>query len=306
MSLSASLRDEIVNEVQRLVTPIPERRSLEILSTFIAGVLHSFEEIVSEDVAPGVINSVARLIAREFWEQLGEPKTVEELLEAVSVHFPAHFERYDDVHFIVRECPIRDISERENIRYGGPLCLFARGFLWYFLTKIAGLRARVNIVKPGYYACLCSLKGTKFSREIRPPNHSYEEYLEKSHQFLIITLKGIINALVNVLGDVAKSYLYYAGYQAGLAHSTILPTLDSPFDAIEVLNAFMVIWSGEVKEEDDKYVVYENKYELGYPKDPYFCTLFYSYLSGIFSGILDKSIILTPLDCSTKKVIKVE
>ncbi len=306
MSVPTSLKNEIVSEVQRLITPVPERRSLELLSTFIAGVLHSFEEIVSEDVAPGVINSVARLIAREFWETLGNPKSVEEVFERVSMQFPAYFENYDDQRFVVRDCPIRDISERENIRYGGPLCLFARGFLWYFLNKAIGPRARVDIVKPGYYACLCSLKGTKLTRKINVPRHSYDDYIEKSHQFLIVTLRGIINALVNVLGDIAKSYLYYAGYQAGLAHSTILPTFENPEDAIDVVNAFAVIWRGEVREEDGKYVVYEKSYELGYPKDEYFCTLFYSYLSGVLSGVMGKTALLNPLDCSKRKVIKFE
>ncbi len=301
--MDVALKNEIIEEVKRLVEPVPERRSLELLSTFIAGVIHSFEEIVSEDVAPGVVNSVARLIAREYWERLGNPKTVEELLERVAQGFPAHFEKYDETHFIVRECPLRDIAERENIRYGGPLCLFARGFLWYFVNKVAGPRAKVEIVKPGYYACLCSLKNVKLTREIQAPKDTFEEYVEKSYHFLQIALRGMINSLVNVLGDIAKSYLFYSGFQAGLAHSSMLPNFTELKDAIDVINAYMVVWEGKVKGENE---VEEVKYEFGYTKDPYFCTLFYSYISGLLSGVMGKRVTLHPLDCSTKKVIKVE
>ncbi|UXD22175.1 hypothetical protein IPA_02340 [Ignicoccus pacificus DSM 13166] len=304
--LDKEMKREVIEEIRRLVTPIPERRSLELLSTFIASTIHTFEDIVSEDVMPGVVNSVARLMAREYWQMLGEPKTVEELLERVAQGFPAYFERYDDTHFIVRECPIRDIAERENIRYGGPLCLFARGFLWYFVNKVAGFRARVDIVKPGYYACLCSLKNAKLERELNLEEPTEEEFIEKSYNFLKLTLNGMIRSLVNVIGDITKSYLYYAGSSVGAAHSSVLPNFDKVEDAIEAVNAFMVVWEGKVKEEDGKYVLEETKYEFGYPKDPYFCTLFYSYISGLLSGILNRHVRLQPLDCSERKVIEIE
>jgi predicted hydrocarbon binding protein len=199
------------------------------------------------------------------------------------------------------------VVERENLRPGWSLCLFARGILWYFLQKTVSPKAKVDIVKPGYKACLCKLSNAKVEGELNMRSMDYEEFVTKTEEFFVVLLKGLTSALYKILGEPAKGYLVTAGKFAGYAHSSALPLVDEDWSAaMELLSNFLLIWKGQVKLGDGVLVLEEEKYEFVVPKDDLICHLFYGYVAGLLSGVTGKNINFDDYGCGNKKVIQVE
>ncbi len=296
----------LLDEVKATVNQIPEYRTLELLSTFIAATTHAVSDVVSKDVLQGVLTSVARLMARDLWEELGEPKGLENLLESLTKTFPSTFEGYiTRKHVVVRNCPIRDISEKENIGLGGTLCVFSRGLFWYFLQRAVGKDVKIKDVKPGYYACLYELEGAELDPNFKT-TETYEEYLEKSLKFMNLMLTGLLSTLDKVLGKMALGYLVNAGLSAGYAHGSILPATSDLRTALTATNYYLVVWEGKLRLGEESQVIEEKRYELSYPKSELFCALFYGYISGLMSASLGKKVVFDNYDCSSVKVVNVE
>lgn len=295
-----------IEDIKRIVSPVPERRALELFSTFIAATTKALEDVVSEDVVSGVLTSIARMMAKEMWPSLGEPKGLNELLKAIMERFPAKFEKYvTDDSIVVRTCPIRDIVERENLKLGGMLCTFTKGFFWYMLQKAVDPKAKIVRMAPGYYGCLCTFKNVKVE-DVPKYEYSYEEYLEKVQTYMEVLLKGLLSTFQKLLGDVAKGYLVNAGRFAGYAHGSIFPLVEDPSLAIKMVNAYLTLWEGEVKLGEGAWILEEKKYEIPYIKDEMFCNLFYGYISGLLSAALGKDVQFDNYGCSEKKVMKLE
>jgi predicted hydrocarbon binding protein len=161
---------------------------------------------------------------------------------------PGIFEKYNaskpdgGLYLVARECIIRQISERENIPWGGALCHLRKGIIWSFLEHVTGRKLRLEIVKPGYYGCLLSLtprdgKEVDGSWNVEIP--SEETYTRKAMQFLDLMFENTLEIINRTIGPATRAYLKRAGYEMGVAHASVLQQTKKLEEAIAIISEYL-------------------------------------------------------------------
>ncbi len=226
----------------------PELKEAKVLMSFIAASIDVIRSIVSESVANGIATAIGRNVGKSFAEGIERTNDIGKAITVLMNVCPGVFEKYEatrpdnGIYLVARECVIRQISERENIPWGGTLCHLRRGIIWSFLEHVTNRKLKVDIVKPGYYGCLLSLTSRDGNEvegrwEVKVP--SEDEYTRKALDFLHLLFESVIEVINRVIGPAAKAYLKKAGYNIGLAHGSILQQTESLEDAGKIISKYI-------------------------------------------------------------------
>ncbi len=273
----------------------PEIKKARILMSFIAASIDVIRSIVSENVANGIATAIGRNIGRKFAEGLEKTNDLGQAIRMLMGVCPGVFEAYNatrpdnGMYIVARECVVRQISERENIPWGGVLCHFRKGIIWSFLEHVTDRKLRVDIVKPGYYGCLLSItprdsSEVKGTWEVNVP--SEEIYAKRAIEFLDVLFESVIEIINKTIGPATRMYLKKAGFEIGLAHGSVLQQTEKLEEATQIVSKYIGFCELSMKDGKIETDCFKEFKGLGRH-------LMEGFLEGLFSEVLNKKVKLS-------------